>query len=145
MHELQQILLQKLPRLGELKPWCKVIHEDWRECTLSSELIIFEADEHWPAYKFYDCYPIWVIYDDQIETIIGHPFTHADILEALGEDWAMDWAYYLLQNDWAGSFEAVVLETEEWERNIILPKNLSDLSLPEYEETRKQLIQLLTK
>ena len=26
-----------------------------------------------------------------------------------------------------------------------LPSNISDLSLPEYEETRKQLIQLLTK
>lgn len=139
MHELQQILLQKLPRLGELKPWCKVIHEDWRECTLSSELIIFEADEHWPAYKFYDCYPIWVIYDDQIETIIGHPFTHADILEALGEDWAMTGGYELLQlND---------EKLYEWHAYppIKLPKNLHDLSLPEYEETRKQLIQLLTK
>lgn len=149
MHELQQILLQKLPRLGELTFWCLLFdNEEDPELAKPSEVIVWYNDDS----GYYYVAPLnithnviserWVIYE---EDVYGHPFTHADILEALGEDWAMDWAYYLLQNDWAGSFEAVVLETEEWERNIILPQNLSDLSLPEYEETRKQLISLLTK
>ena len=135
MHELQKILLKKLPRLGELTFWC------WIEFEWKKERIISEYDWYFTTPTIF-----WNNTKEQIEKyckILGHPFTHADILEALGEDWAMDWAYYLLQNDWAGSFEAVVLETEEWERNIKLPSNISDLSLPEYEETRKQLISLL--
>jgi len=85
------------------------------------------------------------IYDlSHINPYKWHPFTHADILEALGEDWAMTWDGRLLHYE----NEVTPFWTcfdEEWKLYAKLPQNLSDLSLPEYEETRKQLIQLLTK
>ena len=128
MHELQQILLQKLPRLGEITFWCEVMTPDGRVvqvlCTDPEVKVLYNKNTEYLDYQY---------------EILGHPFTHADILEALGEDWAMTGGYELLQlND---------EKLYEWHAYppIKLPKNLSDLSLPEYEETRKQLIQLLTK
>lgn len=99
MHELQSLLLQKLPRLSKL------------------------------------------IFGGRIRLVMEEPLSHNHILEALGEDWAMDWEYYLLFYDKHAWFTSVF----NWQELPKLPQNLSDLSLPEYEETRKQLIQLLTK
>ena len=70
------------------------------------------------------------------------PITHAQILEALGEDWAMTGDYKLWKVDMWYRWMA---ETRFYNLTCELPSNISDLSLPEYEETRKQLIQLLTK
>lgn len=73
--------------------------------------------------------------------------SHADILEVLGEDWAMDSKWYLLQDEWLLyiSYQPVLLETENWEVFIQLPRDLHDLDKPEYQETVKHLISLLTK
>ena len=138
MHELQQILLQKLPRLGKLTFWCEVKYRDY-----NNRLQVIENTR--------DC--VWIREADKdncfekIEKItdyeiIGHKPSHADILEALGEDWAMTGDYKLWKVDMWYKWMA---ETRFYNLTCELPKNLSDLSLPEYEETRKQLIQLLTK
>lgn len=124
MHELQQILLQKLPRLGELTFWCEVMTPDGRIvqvlCTDPEVKVLYNKNTEYLDYQY---------------EILGHPFSHSDLLEALGEDWAMDWAYYL--------FNHVLKWRPDFPEPILLPRVLSDLSLPEYEETRKQLISLL--
>ena len=148
MHELQSLLLKKIPRLWELTFWCEVkIDISWEEWNY----ILWE--KYWLSWDNINSYEmVWDNYITfnvqswyencwcetyKILEIIGHPFTHADILEALGEDWAMDWAYYL--------FNHVLKWRPDFPEPILLPSNISDLYLPEYEETRKQLIQLLTK
>lgn len=139
MHELQQILLQKLPRLGELTFWCEVQYWD-EKMVYSHKNNDFFVFVRWDKTVWIDryCAPHRI-------SIIGHPFTHADILEALGEDWAMTGGYQLLHmhQEW---MEFDITETyDDFVKLPTLPSNISDLSLPEYEETRKQLIQLLTK
>lgn len=159
MHELQSLLLQKLPRLGELTFWCLVKHPEfeikrilevwknyWRDKFEWEKSVLLQdtkfanhcsskyGDTPEKALKWYE--------------ILGHPFTHADILEALGEDWAMTGGYQLLRKEaWVFIDSTYIFEADnQWfEKLPKLPSNISDLSLPEYEETRKQLIQLLTK
>jgi len=151
MHELQSLLLQKLPRLGEPTFWCLLFdNEEDPELAKPSEVIVWYNDDS----GYYYVAPLnithnviserWVIYE---EDVYGHPFTHADILEALGEDWAMTGDYKLLYFPrWHTSMVFWMDMWPQWiEKGITLPSNISDLSLPEYEETRKQLIQLLTK
>ena len=141
MHELQQILLKKLPRLGELTFWCEVF------LRAKDTAFAFKA-------RFIDEWRYLVLWSDKYlnvpknkytKEILGHPFTHADLLEALGEDWAIQsgwqlWKYEKTDTGWWWTFVSPT-----WEEYPCLPDDISDLSLPEYEETRKQLIQLLTK
>lgn len=82
--------------------------------------------------------------DEKFE-ILGHPFSHSDILEALGEDWGMLSNWQLVMVDDNDYFVPCYFNGMQDVFYPKLPSNLSDLSLPEYEETRKQLIQLLTK
>lgn len=142
MHELQQILLQKLPRLGKLTFWCEVKYRDYNNRLQVIEntrdgVWIREADKD-------NCFEkIEKITDYEI---IGHKPSHADILEALGEDWAMHWNWRLIRanEDW----EHYDWAYWDWDKRINYPKlplNISDLSLPEYEETCERLISLLTK
>lgn len=143
MHELQQILLQKLPRLGELTFWCEMLFAHPKHI----EMIYWKVLQAYSGELFvYYEYPtgedvVRIDTDTNFE-ILGHPFTHADILEALGEDWAMTSQYWFFRKR-----DCSITCNEDVIFNIdfFLPSNISDLSLPEYEETRKQLIQLLTK
>ena len=139
MHELQQILLQKLPRLGELTFWCEIQY--WDETMVYShknnDFFVFVR---WNKTAWVDRN-----YEHAIK-ILGHPFSHSDLLEALGEDWAMTGDYQIMKK-WVWD-EWVHYDTSlsgDWKNFPKLPSNISDLSLPEYDETRKQLIQLLTK
>lgn len=145
MHELQQILLQKLPRLGELTFWCIVrtylfnwnqeTHFRFVYKTYKSNIIVCENNDS-------DQVLLW---EGDYE-IIGHKPSHADILEALGEDWAMTGDYQLLSyRKWTNSWNTFTIQNHVVIPYPKLPQNLSDLSLSKYEETRKQLIQLLTK
>lgn len=139
MHELQQILLKKLPRLGGLTFWCMIeksifmpnpdvpAHKD------PFRVVLWEAK--WDMFLVADRY--WKIEEiprRKIKAIIWHDISHSDILEALGKWHFLSWDYKIvfMQQDW-----------EMIETGIILPPNISDLSLPEYEKTRKQLISLL--
>lgn len=103
MHELQSLLLQKLPRLSKL------------------------------------------IFGGRIRLVMEEPLGHNHILEALGKDFAMTGDYQLLFFPrWHTSMVFWMDMWPQWiEKGITLPSNISDLSLPEYEETRKQLISLL--
>jgi len=147
MHELQSLLLKKLPRLGELTFWCEVIVE-WEKW------IVTNSDSYWadilfPSHINQWWFAYWRRTINRIE-ILWHPFTHADILEALGEDWAMTGDYQIMRKQWlwGQEFEWLYYKVDavwELENYPKLPSNISDLSLPEYEETRDRLIQLLTK
>lgn len=145
MHELQQILLKKIPRLGEITFWCEVIVTRWRWKPIAK--VCWDRDDEnvylcWTPDKNAFSYlkaPI-----EELE-ILWHPFTHADILEALGEDWAMLSNWQLVMVDDNDYFVPCYFDGMRDVFYPKLPSNLSDLSLPEYEETRKQLIQLLTK
>lgn len=147
MHELQSLLLKKLPRLGELTFWCEVNTKNG----IRIVNYIIPKDKRWDEMVVYCPFKWGVAESDYTSSIknkiIGHPFTHADILEALGEDWAMTGDYQLLFFPrWHTSMVFWMDMWPQWiEKGITLPHDLSDLSLPEYEETRKQLIQLLTK
>lgn len=160
MHELQSLLLQKLPRLGELTFWCMIeksifmpnpdvpAHKD------PFRVVLWEAK--WDMFLVADRY--WKIEEiprRKIKAIIWHDISHSDILEALGEDyWLCIWGtaddcwkviYMLTKRDKNDIFHKYWHGDDDTGRYILLPRDLSDLSLPEYEETRKQLIQLLTK
>lgn len=159
MHStIQEILVSKLPRLGKLTFWCEVkIDISWEEWNY----ILWGKDwRSWDNINSYEM--VWNNYITfnvqswyencwcetyKILEIIGHPFTHADILEVLGEDWAITGSWELLfYPRWHTSMVFWMDMWPQWiEKGITLPRVLSDLSLPEYEETTKQLIQLLTK
>lgn len=134
MHELQQILLKKLPRLCELTFWCEVKYRDYNNRLQVIEntwdgVWIREADKD-------NCFEkIEKITDYEI---IGHKPSHADILDALWNGWWMDSDFVLLR--WTPTGFTYYQHNG---KSIELPSNISDLSLPEYEETRKQLISLL--
>lgn len=136
MHELQSLLLKKLPRLGELKPWCKIEYE-WEvwdfNCKFKTTFAISIGKKGGIIGYTADYKIIW------------NDFNHVDLLEALGEDWAMTSYWQLLKQTWVDT-EQLWLDAEiPWSVMTYprLPQNLSDLSLPEYEETREKLISLL--
>lgn len=130
---IQKLLVERLPKLSELSFGCLVKY-------------YYSTETEWGA-------RVWIyiwLFDDWIKTIynwnseyvrqfeiLWHPFTHADILEVLGEDWAMDWAYYL--------FNHVLKWRPDFPEPILLPRDLHDLSLPEYKDTAERLISLITK
>lgn len=134
MHELQSLLLKKIPRLGELTFWCEVMTPDRRIvqvlCTDPEVKVLYNKNTEYLDYQY---------------EILWHPFTHADILEALGEDWAITGSWELLfYPRWHTSIVFWMDMWPQWiEKGITLPSNISDLSLPEYEETRARLISLL--
>lgn len=136
MHELQQILLQKLPRLSELKPWCKIEYnwEVWYFVCKYKTTFAMSLGNKTGIIDYTDDYKI-----------IWSDFNHLDLLEALGKDFAMTGDYQLLFFPrWHTSMVFWMDMWPQWiEKGITLPSNISDLSLPEYEETRKQLISLL--
>lgn len=159
MHELQSLLLQKLPRLGELTFWCEFIKFLHTPSPHTVKWVIVSQSNRFPwTDGVYECYYENALVfgsvcpqKDGDMKILGHPFTHADILEALPGEWwlwiyrrkdnttvmfltkmATNWSFYKY---WHGDDNA-------W-GYVLLPPNISDLSLPEYEETRKQLISLL--
>jgi len=155
MHELQSLLLKKIPRLGELTFWCEFIKFLHTPSPHTVKWVIVSQSNRFPwTDGVYECYYENALVfgsvcpkKDGDMKIIGHPFTHADILEALGEDWAITGSWELLfYPRWHTSIVFWMDMWPQWiEKGITLPSNISDLSLPEYEETRKQLIQLLTK
>lgn len=133
MHELQSLLLQKLPRLGELTFWCEVF------LRAKDTAFAFKA-------RFIDEWRYLVLWSDKYlnvpknkytKEILGHPFTHADILEVLGDDWAMTGDYELLKRNEENLYEWNIFPP------IKLPQNLKDLNKPEYKETCERLISLI--
>lgn len=141
MHELQSLLLQKLPRLSELKPWCKIEYEweIWDFCCKFKTTFAISIGEKGGIIDYTADYKI-----------IWNDFNHVDLLEALWDYWAMNSEFQLMkfvdcEIPWYHEYKVWLIWDAENDKRIKLPQNLADLSLPEYEETRKQLIQLLMK
>lgn len=157
MHELQQILLTKLPRLWQLTFWCEVIEKYPRHRTHFTKILChcgwwnyrvqqrIDTSENEEQHQQNYWYEITTEIHERSFDIIGHKPSHADILEALGEDWAMTSYWQLLRQTWVNTEQLWLDADIPWSIMTYprLPQNLSDLSLPEYEETRKQLISLL--
>lgn len=79
-----------------------------------------------------------------IKEILWHDFTHYDILEALGEDWAITGDGKLCKPFKDEPFLYFDEKDQHFHTYPKLPSNLRDLDNPEYKETAKRLLELLT-
>ena len=156
--QIQSLLLKKLPRLGELSFGCgfyikkvddfEILPYKYGKYTFLSDYDDYE--DHFKTLKTW-----WVNFrailwwhrgDEEIRhlqittflalkkrwniEILWHPFTHTDILEALGEEYALFW-----------NFELVFFDNGGWDHTFLqLPRDLRELDKPEYKETAKHLI-----
>lgn len=129
--------------------WCiiRIWKEKWKVAWITREedeiweLLLYRQQWHDDIWTTYLMSREVLLHDRTVE-ILWHPFTHSDILEALGEDdYAMSWNWTILT---LADVTDDVPRTYYVETDIKLPRDLHDLDKPEYEETAKHIISLLS-
>jgi len=155
--QIQSLLLKKLPRLGELKPWLKFRWKarlkeysgiytivDIEKYSVRSFIAICTKEKRAESRSIEDVGK----FDDRILTekcfkILWHDFVHTDIIECLWHEYSIDWVYRI----WKYNKNLNRTNTVSWPNKLgilILPRDLHDLDKPEYQETAKHLISLLS-
>lgn len=126
---IKKLLVERLPKLRELTMWCKYRYWDMilTYSHANNDFSVF-VDEHGRTF--------WLDIVSIPDTI-GHDPSHADLLRVLGDNWAMDGAYYL--------FNHVLKWRPDFPDPILLPEDLKELDNSEWKETGERLISLITK